>query len=429
LNAIAKHVAQTREHSVARRPSALKDWIGFERHRRTALAQARPLLIALLGLFAGSASVYGQTWSWTVETADTNSSVTFTSIASDPKGNLHISYRTDENFGQLKYAFRSATTSKWFTMVLDKQLGSFYSFIALDQKGNPQVCYTPRQMKYASWDGARWNIAEIAPHSGAVEYSCSLVVGKDGKPRVAWYHTHRPDGSFYLHLRYAEFEDGAWLARTVDFDGEAGKWNSLVLDDEGVPHVTYSQFPRGELRFAYWNGKAWTSSIVDSVYINKDGGEEGANRGMGNSLLLNRQKQWTISYYDLGSIKYARQEGDKWIIERVDHLLSASPNLGGWASYRTTQVLDSHGNPHIGYEDAGALKHAYWDGKEWHVQVVLGVTGDTFRYSSMSIDAQDNLYFSYRDPYDGSLKVAIGRPAADRSAAANNGVDAGNPKP
>jgi hypothetical protein len=413
LKAIAQRVAQKPAHSCGRRLLSPKVWLGC----------------VFLSLFASAESMHGQTWSWTVETADTSSSVTFTSIAADPQGNLHISYRTDESFGQLKYAFRSAETSKWFAMVLDKQLGSFYSFIGLDTKGNPQICYTPREMKYAFWDGTRWNTTKIAQHSGAVEYACSLVVGKDGKPRVAWYHTHRPDGSFYLHLRYAVFEDGAWLARTVDFDGEAGKWNSLVLDDEGVPHVSYTQFPRGELRFAYWNGKAWTSSIVDSVYINKDGGEEGANRGMGNSLLLNRQKQWAISYYDLGSIKYARQEGDRWIIERVDHLLSASTNLGGWASYRTTQVLDSHGNPHIGYEDAGSLKHAYWDGKEWHVQVVLGVAGDTFRYSSMAIDAQDHLYFSYRDPYDGSLKVAIGRPAAERSAATNNAADKAKPKP
>jgi len=389
----------------------------------------KTVLFVCLGLLTFAGNIRAQTWSWTVETADTNRSVTFTSIAADPQGNVHISYRTDENFGQLKYAYRSASTSKWFTMVLDKHLGSFYSFIAVDSNGNPQICYTPRQMKYVFWDGARWTTTEIAPQSGAVEYSCSLVVGKDGKPRVAWYHTHRPDGSFFLHLRYAAFEDGAWLARTVDFDGEVGKWNSLVLDADGIPHISYTQFPRGELRFAYWNGKAWRSSIVDSIYINKDGGEEGANRGMGNSLLLNRQNRWTISYYDLGSIKYARQEGTRWIIERVDHLLSASPSLGGWASYRTTQVLDSHGNPHIGYEDAGALKHAYWDGKEWHVQVVLGVSGDTFRYSSMSIDAQDNLYISYRDPVDGSLKVAIGSPAGEPSTSANKGPDKRTSKP
>jgi hypothetical protein len=369
-----------------------------------------------------------QTWSWTVETADSDPA-TFTSIIADQDGNLHVSYRNDDNFGQLKYAFRSAKNAKWFNMILDKQIGSFSTDIGLDLQGNPQICYTPRELKYALWDGRHWNTFEIAPHTGVVEYSCSVFVNRAGKRQVTWYQTHKADMSFYLHLRYAVFEDGAWQARTVDFDGEAGKWSSLVTDDEGNPHVSYSQFPNGELRYAYWNGKAWNSSIVDSPTVNDDGGREGAARGMGNCLVRNRQNQWTISYYDLGSIKYARQEGDRWSIQRVDHLVSASTSLGGWAGYRTTQVLDSHGNPHIEYEDAGAVKHAYWDGKQWQVQVIIGVSADTYRYASMAIDGQDNIYISYRDPSDGSLKVAIGHPADERATSANSTDDKVKPKP
>jgi hypothetical protein len=367
-----------------------------------------------------------QTWSWTAETADAETTVSFTSVVVDQDGNIHISYHSDDNFGQLKYAYRSTKTSKWFTMILDKQVGSFATAIGLDGAGNPQICYTPRSLKYAFWDGRRWNTFEIAPHTGVVEYSCSVLVDRTGKRQVTWYQTHKADMSFYLHLRYAVFENGAWMERTVDSDGEAGKWNSLVEDDAGNPHVSYSQFPIGELRYAYWNGKAWTSSVVDSPAINNDGGPEGAARGMGNCLVRNRQNQWAISYYDLGSVKYAKQEGERWVVERVDHLVSASSSLAGWAGYRTTQVLDSHGNPHIEYEDSGALKHAYWDGKQWQVQVILGVSGDIYRYGSMSIDGQDNLYISYRDPSDGSLKVAIGRPAAEqRQAGTKDGGKSG----
>jgi len=384
--------------------------------------------LALLALFFWGGRLSAQTWTWTVETADPDPSVTFTSIAADRQGNLNVSYRSDDNFGELKYAFRSAKTSRWYTMVLDKQVGNFYTYIALDAQANPQICYSPRQLKYAFWDDKRWNVAEIAPQGGVAEYSCSVVIGPDGKRHVSWYHTHAPDNGWFLHLRYAVFEQGAWLARTVDFDGEAGKWNSLALDEKGYPHVAYSQFPNGELRYAYWNGKTWVSSIVDSPYI-ENTGVEGAARGMGNSLLLNSKKQWTISYRDLGSLKYATQQGDRWAIETIDHLASATSNLAGWATYRTFQVLDSRGMPHIGYEDGGALKHAYWDGKQWHVQVVLGITGDIFRYSFMTIDSQDNLYFSYRDPNDGSLKIATGRPSPEQSIAANQNKNEGEKKP
>ena len=382
------------------------------------------IAVALLMLWPTSSSAQG--WSWTTETADANPTAKFTSIAVDGKGNIHVSYSTDQAFGQLNYAFRPAGSTRWFTMTLDEKLGSFSTKIALDSQGNPQICYTPRQTKYAFWDGAKWNTLEIAPHVGTTEYSCSLIVGNDGKRHVVWYQTHAADYAWYLHVRHAVFEDGAWMLRTVDFDGETGKWNSIVLDEHGYPHVTYSQFPAGELRYAYWTGKVWVSSIVDSPAINNTGPEGGA-RCMGNSLLLNRQNQWTVSYYDFGSLKYARQRSDRWIIETVDHLASASTSLGGWATYRSTQVLDSHGLVHIGYEDGGALKHAYWDGKQWHVQTVLGMSGDSYRYSGFTIDPNDNLYFSYRDPGTGSLKVAIGRPVQEPSLAGSGPRDEKKP--
>ena len=369
-----------------------------------------------------------RSWSWSAETADRDASVKFTSIAVDQRGNLHVAYSTDKNFGQLNYAYRSADSSQWYTLPLDKQLGSFYAYIAVDPRGNPQICYTPRQVKYAFWDGKQWTIVEIAPHSGVAEYSCSLIISSDGKPHVIWYQTHAADNGWFLHLRHAVFDQGAWMVGTVDFDGEAGKWNSIVLDDRGFPHVTYSQFPHGELRYAYWNGKTWVSSIVDSPLV-VNTGPEGAARGMGNSLLLNRQNQWTISYYDFGSLKYATQIGDRWKTETVDHLASASTLLGGWATYRSFQVLDSRGMPHIGYEDGGAIKHAYWDGKDWSVQVVLGATGDVYRYSSMTIDSHDNLYISYRDPATGSLKVAIGHAVEEQSTLATDASEESGAKP
>src|SRR5207247_1662992 len=74
------------------------------------------------------------------------------------------------------------------------------------------------------------------------------------------------------------------------------------------------------------------------------------------------------------------------------------------------QLFDSNGNPHISYESYMGLKHAWWDGKQWHTQMIRPSSGNSFFESFMTIDRNDNLYISFKDPADGSLKIAVGRP-------------------
>jgi hypothetical protein len=346
----------------------------------------------------------GQTWKWTSETADVWAK--FTSLAVDKEGNIHVGYAGDSG-SVLKYAFRPAASGHWFIMALDKQLQDFATSIGLDAQGNPHLCYTPRELKYAQWNGKKWDIQQIAPGTGSVEYNCTVSIGSDGTSHVIWYHTRSADGANFLHLKYATLEDGVWMARTVDFDGEDGKWNSMVLDAKGYPQLLYSVFPRGELKYAVWDGKDWIIQLSA-----RPSGT--ASAGMGNSLVLNAQGEPEFSYYETsveygaasrGWLKFARRKGNSWASETVDTVYQR----GSWVGFRSSLVLDKQGFPHISYEDFGALKHAYWDGTRWQIQVVSGRAGEPYLYSSMAIDTENNLYISYRDPSDGSLKVAIGR--------------------
>jgi hypothetical protein len=89
--------------------------------------------------------------------------------------------------------------------------------------------------------------------------------------------------------------------------------------------------------------------------------------------------------------------------------------LGSWAHFHSSIVLDKHGLPHICYEDAGVLKHAFSDGKQWHIQVLARNGLESFRYSSMAIDKDDNIYIAFRDPEDNTLKLATGRPGSGQA--------------
>jgi len=341
---------------------------------------------------------FGQGFTWTTETVDTSG--TFSSIAVDQAGNVHVSYFS----GGVKYAFRAENSSRWYSMQIAPSSGytGIPTRVSLDPQGNPHICFTPGTLRYASFDGHRWKTDQIDPESGLIEYTCSLGFAAEGTPHLSWYQYGSFDGGYYLHVKHADLRDGVWQARTLDYEGQTGKWNSLVVDSEGNPHVAYDSFLKYELKYASYNGKEWKTSIVDSPDIDPSGGY----RGMGNSLVLDREGKARISYNSVDSLKYAWQGDSSWKIETVDHVTLN----GGWAGYRTRQALDSQGYPHIAYQDASSLKHAYWDGSGWKIERISRPGPYADRYQDIAIDRDGNIYISFQDSEDGSLKVAIGRP-------------------
>ncbi|HEY2547606.1 MAG TPA: hypothetical protein VGI46_16160 [Candidatus Acidoferrum sp.] len=364
------------------------------------------LFVLCLPFFPDSSFAQTQTWKWTTELVGTNG--VQNSIAVDNDLNVHISYFS----AGVKYAFRPANSSKWFTMELAP--GSGYAEVAtrvaLDSSGNPHICFTPGVLKYASFEKREWNIQQIDPQSGLIEYTCSLAIAADGTPHVSWYQYGGPLGGYFLHLKYAVLKKDAWLARTVDFEGQTGKWNCLVLDEKGNPHITYDSFLKGEIKYAYWDGKDWHRTVVDSPDISPNS----ASGGMGNSILLNRDGKAQISYVNGEAVKYAWEKNDTFKLDTVDHVTLT----GSWSGYRSRQALDLEGNPHLVYEDGGAVKHAYWDGNNWTIQVISPAGTHAHRYEDIAIDRRGTIYVVYTDGIDGSVKIAIGTPQPQAQSAA-----------
>jgi len=385
------------------------------------------LSVFLVSLLPGAPPAKAQTWNWAVESVDTTARAT--GLAVDKEGNVHVAYYGGEG-SELRYAFRAHDTGKWFHLTLDKQLGSFAVNIALDPKGDPHICYTPRVLKHAFWDGKGWHTQEVDPGHGTVEYNCSITFGLDGTPFITWYQTRGPGGANFLHIKYAVKKEGVWYAKTIDYDRECGKWNSIVIDAQGLPHVAYSAFPPGDLKYAFSDGKDWHISSVDWPH----NGATQDSTGMGISLNFDPQSRLAMSFYEApintdivglgrGTLKLARFVDGKWKIEPVTSVLKSV----GWVEFTSDLVFDKAGRPHVRYEDGGAVKHAYWDGSKWHIQVVVEPGTEDYVYSSMKIAPDDTLYISYRDPVDGSLKVAVGAPT--QTMAPNTSAMGGPAKP
>lgn len=366
-----------------------------QRKRRLAL----PLAV-ILAILCRPRTGSAQAWNWSTEQIDLEGYST--SLIVDTQGNLHLSYYAT-NDGELRYGFRSAANSRWFKMAVDHSLGFMVTAITLDSHQNPHICYTPQVTKYAAWDGHKWHTQEVDPGIGRVAFFCSIQITSDGKPEIAWY---LESGTF---LRYAVLQDGVWLAMSVEGGGGRmpGKWNSMVLDANGNPHIAYTWFPTGKLNYSFFDGQTWNIATLDSP-TDTAGGE----RGMGVSMVLDPDGNPIIAYYDEQSLKLARNIKGKWKSEVIEQLPPFGQNYS-WKSFRSKLLFDSKGNLHVGFESLRGLEHAWWDGKQWNKQLILGVHGLAFLESSMAIDASDNLYIVYRDPQDKTLELAIGRPAAE----------------
>lgn len=340
-------------------------------------------------------AVKAQTWTWTTSQIDAEGTDSW--LAVDGDGNIHVSYHypTGDN---LKYAFLPAGGSRWFNMTLDERLGTFLTRIAVAPNGNPSICYTPGIIKLATFDGRRWKTQQIDQGSGLVSYYCSVLIGQDGIPQLSWY----VEAGFTF--RYAVLRDGVWNAMNIDHNDAPGKMNAMVLDAEGRPFVSYIGLSGPKLKYAHFDGKEWIPSIVDQP----DGGarEKNRDRGMGNSIAIDRSGNPLISYFNTESLKVARLINGAWKFEVVDRF--PLNEQWSWRAFRSTLLLDRNGNPHIGYQSSLGLKHAWWDGTRWITRLIVAPAGTTFD-GAMAMDSKDNLYFCYTDPRDRSLKLAIGR--------------------
>ena len=346
-----------------------------------------------------SRSLAQANWTWTREYVD--ASGRGTSLAADAAGNVHISYGA--NKGGLSYGFRPAgVNTKWYTMVLGG--GVSFTNLKLDQRSTPRICatYFTLPLRYAHLEDKGWQIEEIAPEDNmSVQAECSVAIGPDGTPHLSWYRIP-PNDHTYAHMRYAYLKDGVWLMKTLDFDMQTGKWNSMLIDPQGHPEISYDCFVKGLMKVASWNGTDWTIRIVDSRGAHGDD----YSLGMGSSLMLDAQGIPHVSYYTDTEVRHAWLDGQTWKVETVEKVTPS----GSAYDYRTTLLLDREGTLHVSYEDNGVLKHAFKEGDQWRVQVIAGTGTNKSRFSSMTIDrTQDILYIAFSDPVDSSLKVAVGR--------------------
>jgi hypothetical protein len=368
----------------------------YARVRRNSLSSLLPALI----WFAISLPLARGQAAWQVEVVDAGHGGDvgkFTSLIVDIDGNFHIAY-FDEGQNALRYAYRGRSDKQWYTMQIDKQAGQ-YASLAVDSHDHPHIAYNSRfltGLHYAYWDGTRWQTQII--DDARTNHFTSIQLDAKGYPHISYYQEENPDGTNALHLKYAFFDGKVWYIQTVNRKFATGKFNSIVLDSSGRPHIAYSFAGTGDLGYVFWDGSQWIYEVPDTRRTHNN------YVGLGNSIALDSKGNPYIAYFDLNNraIKYTRWTGAAWQTEFVDKGLG-SFTLADHVSLK----LDSHDQPHVAYYDAGigALKYAERDDQGWHMEVVDN-HGNVGAYPSLFIDQHDQPYISFYDISARQLRLA-----------------------
>lgn len=245
---------------------------------------------------------------------------------------------------------------------------------------------------------ANWGIQTIDSTGDVGKYT-SVVLDNEQNPYIGYYDVTNGNLKF---IRWTDFEwvraDATPGFEMVDSTGKVGRYSCIALDNDGKPYVSYYDDTNGDLRFARWDGSKWIIETVDST----------GDVGKYTSLALDGNNNPYMSYYDNinGDLRFTRWDGFHWVKADGTAGFEVVDSTGDVGRY-TSITLDNDNNPCISYYDDtnGNLKFARWDGSEWIAEPVDS-DGDVGKYSSLALDSDGNPYISYYDDINGDLRFS-----------------------
>jgi hypothetical protein len=174
-------------------------------------------------------------------------------LALDAAGVPHVSYGRDDN--TVMYAVRGGANA-WSSQAVASGYEVAATSIALDGMDGVHIVFAVTglddaddALHYLRSDAGGWTaVEEVDGHTAWMDqmpfwdYRAAMVASPSGQVHIAY---HDDAGG---ELRYATRIDGAWHHLVVDDQGGAGHHPDLLLDAEGLLHITAMADEANELR-------------------------------------------------------------------------------------------------------------------------------------------------------------------------------------
>ncbi len=246
-----------------------------------------------------------------------------------------------------------------------------------------------------------WKIESVDAQGASVKYT-SLKVDTFGNVHVAYMI----DDQNHYPLRYALWDHSLkrWFTMTVD---ENVATCSLALDSKQRPHISYTDYAGGRLKYAHWDGAKWRTEVIP---VNSQ------NVNYYQSISLTPDDHPNISFYEYQGpkdtdirirLRTVIWNGQNWDLRTVD----SDPGSGKF----NTIAADPQGHLHLAYANVsaytGGMRYAFWDGRTWNLEILEGEKenhGHGVGWScNIALDKQSNPHLTYVDEVDKLIKYAV----------------------
>lgn len=313
--------------------------------------------------------------------AATSSFGSFSSLALDSAGYVHISYRTASG---VAYATNSPAGT-WGSYPIDPTAGAYGgTSIAVDGFGHVHVSYydlTNNRLMYATNGTGSWTFQPIAASSG---YANSIAVDAAGAVSIAYSSTY-PNASLW----YVTGSGGSWTSPVfVAGFGSPVASVSLAQDTSGLAHIAYA-VGSGlcAIRYAAEGAAPWLDEVV----------QDSANCGA--ALALDSSNNPYVAYVAGQDLTVANRLSGNWASTVADHM----PWIGG---ADVSIATDTQDHLYVSYQDNNAdLKYATNASGSW-VTLVIDATGSIGAHNSLKVDTSGKAHISYDDATNQELKYA-----------------------
>lgn len=179
----------------------------------------------------------------------------YPAIALDAQSRVHLLFY-DALRGMVRYAV--ARGNDWdFADVAELGRGAYPApKLALDPSGGVHAIFydgRDRSLKYAQAAAGGWHVSRVAavgdtgfdPKLGredSLGSTPAILVDADGVVHVSYYDGERAD------MRYAVLAGGTWRSALLDSEGDVGRYSSLTTAPDGAIHIVYRDSSRNSLK-------------------------------------------------------------------------------------------------------------------------------------------------------------------------------------
>lgn len=374
--------------------------------------QAMKFLLSIILSCLFSHQLFAQ--GWTFKDVDQGSKPSI-ELTSDDKP--VIAFMLESNSGFVKYAEWLDSSQSFSSSLVEA--GYYYGplDLALDQNDEPHIVYHNHSLNggdqaHATRNGGIWNIQAIA-HTGHDGWDNAIVVDENGLLHVSAVDPSSFGGP---GVEYAFYDGNNWSVEAVGTGGIMyAHATSIDVDSVDDPHITYYNDVNQSLGYAVRKSGIWLNVKVDSI----------GDVGRYSSMELDDQSLPHISYLEaagnnIAYVKYASFDGVQWSTIYIDTLTNLVLPSGVLGARRSTS-LDylSDGTIHIAYSDKDVVKLAkYTPGSVgWTKETIVDVSQSSVvlgQLVTLRMDSKNNAHLTYYEqtstnPLSGNIKYATNK--------------------